>query len=79
MLAANVEDPLAKEQLLAGIANPRSTGRQNKCSLSFNEALMQPLQAQANVATDDRQLENSSPVACGVSDNVSDDTAAALK
>ena len=40
---------------------------------------MQALQAQAIFATEDRQLEDSSPVVCGVTDKASDDTAAALQ
>ena len=79
-LAANVQDALAKEQFLAGIANRlfRLDARRRAPNL-LNEALMQALQAQAIFATEDHQLEDSSPVVCGVTDKASDDTAAALQ
>ena len=79
-LAANVQDALAKEQLLAGIAScPVQLDARRSAPNSLNKALMQALQAQAIFATEDRQLENSSPVICGVTDKASDDTAAALQ
>ena len=40
---------------------------------------MQALQAQANFATEDGQLEDSSPVVCGVTNKASNDTVAALQ
>ena len=79
-LAANVPDVLAKEQFLAGIASrPVRLDARGSAPNSLNEALMQALQSQAIFDTEDRQLEDSSPVVCDVTDKASDDTAAALQ
>ena len=79
-LAANVQDALAKEQFLAGITScPVQLDARRSAPNSLNEALMQALQAQAIIATEDRQLEDSSLIICGVTDKASDDTAAALQ
>ena len=79
-LAASVQDTLAKEQFLAGIASrPVRLDARRSAPNSLNEALMLALQAQAIFATEDCQLENSSPEVCGVTDNAPDDTVAALQ
>ena len=79
-LAANIQDALAKEQFLAGIAShPVRMDARRSAPNSLNEALMQALQAQAIFATEDRQLEDSSPVVCDVMDKASNDTAASLR
>ena len=79
-LAANVQDVLAKEQFLAGIVSrPVQLDARRSAPNSLNEALMQALQSQAIFATEDRQLEDSSPVLCGVTDKPSNDTSAALQ
>ena len=80
MLPANVQDALAKEQFLAGIASrPVRLDTRRRAPNSSNEALMQALQAQAIFATEDRQLEDSSPEVRGVTNKASHNTAAALQ
>ena len=77
-LAANIQDALAKE-FSTGIASRPIRLDARSAPNSLNEALIQALQAQAIFATEDRQLEDSYPVVCGVTDKASDDTAAAVQ